>query len=157
MTAALNGKKGDELPRRAIILGPALFGDRPSSSDAAAGQDIYSSQHVNTVLARSASPFALPSFVCSRPKASTASASTYNPQAASIRKQTSFAEILSASAGTIEISDSPARPQKQQRLVNVKTEIEEKDPASPLWAQPQSLTLASTTVRGTWQRKPSHW
>ena len=88
MTAALNGMKGGELLRRAIILGPALFGDRPSSSDAVADQDIYSSQHVNAVLARSASPFALPSFVCSRPKASTASASTSNPQAASIRKQT---------------------------------------------------------------------
>jgi len=96
----------------------------------------HSSQHVNTVLARSASPFALPSFVCSRPKASTASASTYNPQAASIRKQTSFAAILRASAGTIEISDSPARPQKQQRLVNVKTEIEEKDPALGTTSKP---------------------
>lgn len=46
MTAALNGKKGDELPRRAIILGPALFGDRPSSSDAAAGKTFFSAcQH----------------------------------------------------------------------------------------------------------------
>ena len=136
MTAALNGKKGDELPRRPLILGPSLFGDRPSSADAAAGQDIYSSQHVNTVLAHSASPLALPSLVCSRPKASTASASTSNLQAANIGKQNSFAVTLRASTDTIEISDSPVRPQKQQKLMKVKTEIEEKDTALDTTSKP---------------------
>lgn len=52
------------------------------------------------------------------------------------RQQASFAATLRASAGIIEISDSPVRPQKQQRLVNVKTEIEEKDPGLGTTSKP---------------------
>ena len=139
MEAAMQGKKGDDLPRRVFILGPGLFSS-PSTSlrqNASATREIYSYEKVSAGLAESigAPSHLFPASVqTSLPASSTVipQPAVQPPSVQPLRRQATFPNLRVSASEVIDISDSPVKtvPAGQKRLFEptaVKQEVQEEE------------------------------
>lgn len=153
MEAAMQGKKGDQLPQRVLIQVPTplfLSSTRSTAVPESRSSGLYSAEKVGAGLAESigftselfaaAMETSLPAsaapkaMATSLPSSSSATpkAMAMSPAGQSLRHQTTFSHNLKSTADVIDISDSPVKapPVSQKRaipLLAVKQELEEEE------------------------------